>query len=349
MYEVFFPGSGSTGTLEVLLVPLSFLVFAQKIVVHITYEKHHRLQEAMKMMGLLDSSYWIGYFIFDGVLIGFAVSFMCMIMSSGGLFNNGDLGMVLGLLWLFFLSVTPFSFWICSVFDTPQSAGQVTLAVVLGFYVLYFSIALENQQDSVQSFCCLFPPLALQLGCQSFQDGYDGISTSSICGMMVGDIFIYCVLAWYCSQVWPSELGVRKPLWFPCDPSYWFPPAKTAKPDLQGTSGASPLVANEIESQANVKKIPAERVNEDVVGSPSISINKLKKTFSTGQVAVNELSFDMYANQIFVLLGHNGAGKTTTINMLIGLLSQDYFSNGGATIYGYDLTDEMDQIRVCIQ
>lgn len=55
----------------------------------------------------------------------------------------------------------------------------------------------------------------------------------------------------------------------------------------------------------------------------------------TQQVAVNNLSFDMYENQIFCLLGHNGAGKTTTINMLDGLLCPDYSSlpNSGATIY----------------
>ena len=53
----------------------------------------------------------------------------------------------------------------------------------------------------------------------------------------------------------------------------------------------------------------------------------------------------MYQNQIFVLLGHNGAGKTTTINMLIGLLGPDYFSHGGAHIYGHSVHTEMDMIR----
>ena len=37
---------------------------------------------------------------------------------------------------------------------------------------------------------CLFPPLALQEGSGSFLDSYNGISISSICGMMVY-IYIY--------------------------------------------------------------------------------------------------------------------------------------------------------------
>jgi hypothetical protein len=40
---------------------------------------------------------------------------------------------------------------------------------------------------------------------------------------MFADIFIYTLLAWYFSQVWPSEFGVAKPFYFPLLPEYWFP------------------------------------------------------------------------------------------------------------------------------
>jgi hypothetical protein len=49
--------------LEEYIVPLAFWFFVQKVVVNIMYEKCNRLQEAMRMMGLLDSAYWISYFI----------------------------------------------------------------------------------------------------------------------------------------------------------------------------------------------------------------------------------------------------------------------------------------------
>ena len=38
------------------------------------------------------------------------------------------------------------------------------------------------------------------------------------------------------------------------------------------------------------------------------------------KVAVEELSLNVPAGEVFALLGHNGAGKTTTIKMLVGLL-----------------------------
>jgi len=45
----------------------------------------------------------------------------------------------------------------------------------------------------------------------------------------------------------------------------------------------------------------------------------LFKVYENGFKAVNGINLKMFADQIFVLLGHNGAGKTTTISMLTGL------------------------------
>ena len=53
--------------------------------------------------------------------------------------------------------------------------------------------------------------------------------------------------------------------------------------------------------------VPVEVINEHLVGAPTVKINKLQKTFGNYR-AVNGLSFSMYENQIFALLGHNGAG-----------------------------------------
>jgi ATP-binding cassette subfamily A (ABC1) protein 3 len=50
-------------------------------------------------------------------------------------------------------------------------------------------------------------------------------------------------------------------------------------------------------------------------------VSDLKKVFENGFKAVNGMNLKIYADQIFVLLGHNGAGKTTTISMLTGLLT----------------------------
>ncbi len=66
-YSVFL--DNSNGEIEFFFIPIAFWVFAQKVVVNITYEKSNKLFESMKTMGLLDVSYWIANFIFDAVLV----------------------------------------------------------------------------------------------------------------------------------------------------------------------------------------------------------------------------------------------------------------------------------------
>ena len=55
------------------------------------------------------------------------------------------------------------------------------------------------------------------------------------------------------------------------------------------------------------------------IGAPVVRVDRLVKRFGLDKVAVNEVSFDLYENQITSLLGPNGAGKTTIFNCLIGI------------------------------
>jgi hypothetical protein len=120
--------------IECFFVPLAFWIYVQRIVVQIMSEKSSRLQESMRMMGLMDSAYWISYFISKGVILGFVLSFTCTIFTVGGLFNNANFAEILGLLFVFCLSAVPFAFFLCSFFDTPQTSGQATLGILLGFF-----------------------------------------------------------------------------------------------------------------------------------------------------------------------------------------------------------------------
>ena len=52
------------------------------------------------------------------------------------------------------------------------------------------------------------------------------------------------------------------------------------------------------------------------------------------KVAVNNVSFNVYAGEVFGFLGPNGAGKTTTIKMIVGLLQP---TSGAVKVAGYDI------------
>jgi sodium transport system ATP-binding protein len=75
-----------------------------------------------------------------------------------------------------------------------------------------------------------------------------------------------------------------------------------------------------------------------------IHVQGLTKRFGD-LVAVDDVSFDVAAGQVFGLLGPNGAGKTTTLRVLATLLRAD---GGRATIAGHDVQREPEAVRRAI-
>lgn len=77
-----------------------------------------------------------------------------------------------------------------------------------------------------------------------------------------------------------------------------------------------------------------------------IYVHELSKTYADlrrGQfVAVDDVSFEAHAGQIFGLLGPNGAGKTTTLRILSTVLRP---TGGVARINGHDVVTQAAQVR----
>ena len=72
-----------------------------------------------------------------------------------------------------------------------------------------------------------------------------------------------------------------------------------------------------------------------------IRVQNLVKTFGSF-TAVNDVSFDVAAGEIFAFLGPNGAGKTTTIKMLTTLLHP---TSGSIQLDGLDPQTHQNQAR----
>lgn len=73
----------------------------------------------------------------------------------------------------------------------------------------------------------------------------------------------------------------------------------------------------------------------------AIDAHNLTRRFGSF-VAVDHITFDVRAGEVFGFLGANGAGKTTAIKMLVGLLAP---SEGEAKVAGFDIRTQRDQIR----
>ncbi len=73
----------------------------------------------------------------------------------------------------------------------------------------------------------------------------------------------------------------------------------------------------------------------------AIEVERLTKKFGE-LVAVNEVSFEVRAGEVFGLLGPNGAGKTTLIRMLTTLTPP---TSGAARVAGHDIRQDADGVR----
>lgn len=74
---------------------------------------------------------------------------------------------------------------------------------------------------------------------------------------------------------------------------------------------------------------------------PVIQINSLSRRFGEKN-AVDHLSLDVQAGEIFGFLGHNGAGKTTTVRLLNGVLEP---TSGEMRVLGLDPQTEGPALR----
>jgi ABC-2 type transport system ATP-binding protein len=73
----------------------------------------------------------------------------------------------------------------------------------------------------------------------------------------------------------------------------------------------------------------------------AISVTSLARSFDQVR-AVDGISFNVQAGEIFGLLGPNGAGKTTTIRILVGLIAP---TSGTAAIFGFDAVKQSMAVR----
>ena len=73
----------------------------------------------------------------------------------------------------------------------------------------------------------------------------------------------------------------------------------------------------------------------------AIEAHELTRRFGTF-TAVDEITFNVAAGEVFGFLGANGAGKTTAIRILTGLLSP---TSGTAKVAGHDVYTESEAIK----
>ena len=333
------------------------ILFVLKMVV----EKESRSKEVMKIMGMGEGTYFLSYFVeyfIINIVHCFSVGFFSYLT-----FIKIPYFVHVLFLWLYGLDIFALAFFCQSFMDTTRLALIVTALVYC--LMIFFSAAVydENIKTIYKTLASVFPPVNLLLGAfifGKFEGKYYNFHQKDInktylnykistCYIMFAiDFFIYLFLGYYLQNVIPHEYGMAKPFYFLFTPSYWCGEKEKeeeqkveiyneAKEENKKVKKDEDLLSNNSIFDDNPHKEDDNFQNEDLYRDRNkdedvFMLRNVTKVYDDGKMACNNISFNLFRNEIFALLGRNGAGKTSLINVLIGMFE----ATSGQAIYKGD-------------
>ena len=361
------PFGEELGEICAFFVITAYMVNLLMYVYRMVLEKEIRIKEGMKIMGLTEGIYFLSYFI-QYIIISLFVS---AINSAIFLLIFTQIPYIVFFLIFFLFSINVFSlaFFFQSFIEKGKESIILSLIVYYIMFFLYMLVYNINASYYLKVGLSIFPPMTIYIGfflLGQFESNfkqfylkdifyiYTNYSIIAMYIMLIIDSLIYLFLGYYLQNILPHDFGVRKPWYFLFTSNYWG--FKKSNKNLINEE-KSPLQKKEEILIENNPNFDDNFQNEDIYKEmtdpkDSLKIREIVKKFDDGKIAVNHLSFNLYKNEIFALLGHNGAGKTTLISMLIGL----YEATEGEAIYDNmnillpeNISDFRGKIGICPQ
>ena len=325
------------GVYFTFFVILSYLCPLILYVLKMVVEKESRSKEVMKIMGLGEGTYFLTYFL-EFFIVNIFYAFIVGIIAHYMFPKIPYLYLVL-YLWLFGLNIFALAFFSQSFMDTTRLALIVSCLIYCLMLFVSAAVYDENVKKLYKIIAALLPPVNLLLGAFTFgafqgmfyqfhsenvSPNYLNYSIKTTYLMFTLDFFIYLFLGYYLQNVIPHEYGVAKPWYFLFLPSYWCGGCCKKKSENQDEINNN---INDDEKMSNNNSVfddnPHEGdldfQNEDLYrdrdkNNDVFKLRNVTKVYGDGKMACNNISFNLFRNEIFALLGRNGAGKTSLTN-----------------------------------
>ncbi|XP_026453849.1 ABC transporter A family member 11-like isoform X2 [Papaver somniferum] len=334
-------------------------------------ERELKLRQAMSIMGLYESAYWLSWLVWDTVMICIAslLTIIVGIISRFDFFVQNSFVVLFLTFFLFQFSMIGFAFAVSTLLSKSSAANTV------GFFVFIVgSLTGMAPSEVVDQFSKIFrilwnffPPNIFgqevtKLNTASMTG--NGIAWSGInkcplpgapCSTMgvslkwnLANFIVWFLLALYLDNVIPNSSGVRKSVIYFLNPGYW------TGSSAGGSTSEIPLL-DEKNSDRDEDVLEEERTVRDQMkedykmsndSNIAVQIRGLAKAYPgrTGTYhAVKGVWMNFEKDQLFCLLGPNGAGKTTTINCLIGNIP---VTGGDALIYGNSVRSSIGMTNI---
>ncbi|KAK9687261.1 ABC transporter [Popillia japonica] len=339
-----------------LITIISFIFICPVTLKRVVLEKSSGLKELQKIAGVKSWTLWFGWFI-NGIVLNALSAIAIAIILKHAVFSTKypiieHCNIVLLALFLLLYCSATITFFFA--FSTCFHRG--TLAMVFGVllwiisYIIFVGVSphIDVMGAAVKGLLLLFSPFALYFGYNTislfeiretditFSNLFESPTTSSddlslgiVITVLLFDTIFYFLLTLYLDKIWPGPYGIAKPWYFLME-KIW---KRKSKPNCNDVSPAS------------TKLLTLEKS----MLKPVVQLRNIKKSYDNN-VAVNNLTLDIYQGAVTSLLGENGAGKSTTMSMIAGLTKAD---SGDICIDGMAICEYAEYARkivsICTQ
>ncbi|KAF9098547.1 hypothetical protein BGX27_000767 [Mortierella sp. AM989] len=356
-----------------ILYPFGVSFLLPIFVITLVKEKEDRILVMMKMSGLKSITYYVAHYIHFYILHIIA-SLMFIIAGFAfqmPFFTKVAPGVFLILFFFWGHAQIALAFFLSCFFSKSRTALVIVFLLVLCGVIV--SLATESifDTDPAPIGYFVWPAFAFYralsvINRSSYDSSYQPYKVSDLKGSdevfqviiaLIIETFVFLGLAFYLTEVLPTEFGVRQPWHFIVSNPYKRIFGKKKKQgDIEGQvrrdhtgtqrdriQGEIPLDPEEVQFEdADVKQERARVLHDEYSQESPLVMKNMRKIYPTNKkLAVKNVTFAVDKNTIFGLLGPNGAGKTSLIHILTGLYEP---TQGWARLAGFELDTEIKDV-----
>ncbi|KAI8361481.1 P-loop containing nucleoside triphosphate hydrolase protein [Mortierella sp. GBAus27b] len=355
-----------------ILYPFGVSFLLPIFVITIVKEKEDRILVMMKMSGLKSITYYVAHYVHFYILhilssLMFIIAGLAFRMP---FFTKVQPGVYLLLFFFWGHVQIALAFFLSCFFSKSRTALVIVFLLVLCGVIV--SIATENifDTDPAPVGYFVWPAFAFYralsvINRSSYDKSYQPYRMSDLKGSdevfqvliaMIIEIFVFLALAFYLTEVFPTEFGVRQPWHFIISGPYKRLFHKKKGGDIEGqmrtdrtgsardaAQGEIPLDPEEVKFEdADVKQERARVLHDEFSADSPLVMKNMRKIYPTNKkLAVKNVTFAVDKDTIFGLLGPNGAGKTSLIHILTGLYEP---TQGWARLAGFELDTQIKDV-----
>jgi len=323
------------------VIVILFLLQLLNVMKSILIEKESKQENGLITTGVHPSAIWLSHEIYNIPMI-LLISLLAVWLTKNELFKSVGFIFASILLFLYGLSLSGFSVVLTKIYkEANQAVSITTIFFILIFLFIEKFIEISLTHPTIGKIFCLFlSPVTISMALvrinilnlnnqlvslkSLFEDEFGVYFMLLICNILIYHLIVIFIEFYYFKlpNIFKNKTN------FVIDEKY----------------------TNDIEKDPYSDQTPSVEVNQLFKTFREKSNSKFLNLKKKNVKVVNGISFKVYKNEIFGILGHNGAGKSTLIKIMTGMLKADH---GNIYYDGMDLNSNVNQIRknigICLQ